>query len=62
MAVAGSYSSGEMRSDLEEAYLLAYQLEYTQSNPPYRKMKIEVVDSLEYSNEDGVNNLLQVPW
>lgn len=61
MAVAGSYSSGEMRGDLEEAYLLAYQLEYTQSNPPYRKMKIEVVDSLEYSNEDGVNNLLQVP-
>lgn len=61
VAVDGNYSADEMRNDLEEAYLLAYQLEYSENNMPYRKMTIEVVDSLEYNNEDGVNNILQVP-
>lgn len=61
MAIGGRYFAHEMRADLEEAYVLAYQLEYSRADPPYRKMRIEVVDSLETETEDGVNNLLQVP-
>lgn len=60
-ATANKYSLTEMHDDFEQAYLAAYQLEYTRATAPYRKVHIMVVDSLEYPEEDGVNNEYRVP-
>lgn len=61
VSTAGKYSFAELQSDYEEAYKLAYQIEYTQATAPYRIVHIGISDSLDYNHEDRVNNRLTVP-
>lgn len=60
VSVSSRYDMTQLEKDLGEAYILAAQLEYTQATAPYRKIRVEITDSVEGGEEDYVNNTLYV--
>jgi len=60
-ATTTEHTIPEMEADLEEAYILAVQLEYTKETMPYRMVNIQVSDSVSDIMTDDVNNHIIVP-
>ena len=61
VAVSGRFVPGELDADIRQAYLLANQLEYTKETLPYRKITIEVSDTVTVEENDWDNNYRKVP-
>jgi hypothetical protein len=61
VATNTTHTIPEMEADMEEAYILAIQLEYTKETVPYRMVNIQVNDSVSDVTTDDVNNNIIVP-
>lgn len=55
-SVYGKYSLQELSDDFDEAYVLAYQLEYTKGTAPYRISEIVIDAGLEQESEEDYSN------